>query len=290
MTTPAITAHVRHPVPVNQLYRLEFDEIQRIYIKRGRWNHTHVINGKTVAFDGALCMAAAGAVNLNAHTSGAQRVNAGTIHDRQADRSGGIGVTDVAVAFRSFSQTLLTPDDFDRSDVIEALRERRHVTIGLNYRHLAFAEQVQKGGLFDHAISLNDVSGSMVYRFDSLDTNGRWRSIEPYLVAAEALAKRVRGTSRRLFVGVSKVRPALGIAYHVTIRPLAGHPTRQYGIYTIKNGAIVAMKTGTTKGFSALAGHRATFPWAGHPSQDLIQITSGGFAGRWIPAHWAAEI
>lgn len=285
------TSHVRHPSPVNQFYRLEFDELTRKYVKRSRWNHTHVINGIVRNYDGVLCMAAGGAVALDAHTGGGIRTSPGVIHDRQSDRSGGIGVDDVAKAWASFGHTFLTPDYCDRYGVVDLIQELRHVEIGVDYRKVPYDLQVQKGGQFDHAISLDDISGSQVFRYDSLDVAGRWTLLEPYLVAAEALALRVRGTKKRLFVGVTKVRPAMAMVYHVDIRPLAGHKTRAYGLFSVKNGVITGIEMHTTPGFSVLAEARHTYPWPGHPSQDLVRITSTGkLNGRWVRSHWTREV
>lgn len=214
------TSHVRHPVPVNQFYRLDYDEVAKRYVKTTRWNHAHPnANGVLTYWDGFLCMAGEGAVALDAHTGGAIRSTPGAIHDRQSDNLGGIGVDDVADAFATHGQTLLTPDNVSRYDVIAYLRERRHVAIGVDYGSLPYELRLQQPGDFDHAIGLDDLSGDQVFRYDTLDTNPRWKPLEAYLDAAEALALRVRGTKGRLFVGVTRVRPALTaiVEYRVVI-------------------------------------------------------------------------
>lgn len=288
------TSHVHHPNPVNQFFRLDRSGPSAPWAKTTRWNHRHAnANGTVINWDGYLCMAAGGAVALDAQTGGRLRVNAGAIHDRQSDKMGGIGVDDVADAFTTYGQTLWTPDNATRYDVLDWLRQRRHVEIGVDYRHLAYAEQIQKNGQFDHAISLDDLSGSQAFKFDSLDTNGRWRPVEPYLVAAEALALRERGTKGRLFVGVTKVRPALAQLYHLYCHPVPPATSRKYAVFTLNKAetAIVSGRIETTRtGWSADATDRRMVPYPGHPSQDIVRIITGKFAGWWVRSYWAREI
>lgn len=232
------TSHVRHPRPLNQFYRLDRDTPTSPWVKTTRWNHTHAqATGSVINWDGYLCMAAAGAVALDAHTAGRYQFSAGQIHDRQNDMMGGIGVDDVKTAWAAFGQVFITPDGFDRTELVRVLRARVHVVIGVDYSALPLELRVQKPGLFDHAINLDDIDGSQTYRYDSLDTVGRWKPLEPYLDAAEALALRVRRTKASLFVGLTKQRAALNSldTYRVVID--GNTTTRRTPLYHTPNGA-----------------------------------------------------
>lgn len=285
------TRHVRGPAPINQFYRLDRDTPTSPWRKTTRWNHTHPnAKGIVTAWDGLLCMAGEGAVALDAHTGGTTRSTPGSIHDRQGDQLGGIGVDDVAAAFRTYGQTLLIPDKVSRYDLGDLIDERRHCAVAIDYRELPYADRVQKPGLFDHAIGFDDRSGDQLFRNDTLDTDGRWRNLAGYLHAAEALALRIRGTKGSLFVGVTRIRPALSQVYHVVIHPPAGTRYQKFGIYIVRDGRVVGTEVHRTEGFSATAENRQTLPWGVHPRQDLVQLTSSKRSGQWVRATWALEI
>lgn len=286
--------NIRHPVPVNQFYRLDYDEVQRVYYKGSRWNHTH--SGRN--FDSVLCMAAAGAVALDAHTAGRVRVNAGQIHDHQTDMSGGIGVDDVKRSWSAgWLQYLATPSTFGWDDIMHAVTvERRNVIIGVDYGKVPYDYQVQKGGTFQHAINLDDhQSDGRVYRFDSLDTRAIWTPQSAYRAAAESLALRERGTRGAIFCALSGVRPLLAApnTWNVSIHPRSGskgYPTyRYFGVYSVSNGVITSVAVRRTGGFSATAVDRAFYPYAGHTRQELVRLTSGYLSGKFVRAAYIVE-
>lgn len=286
--------NIHHPAPINQFYRLDRETPTGPWVKTSPWNN--VVNGHD--FDSENCMAAEGAVALDAHTLGATRTSPAGIRNYQDDFSGGIGVDDVDTAWhRHFGQDLLTPADYSWDDVMYAVRvQRRHVALGVDYRKVPYDYQVQKGGAFDHAIGIDDTrtTDSRIYRYDSLDTKAVWTPQSAYRAAAEALAIRVRGTRGSLFVGLTRSRPiqVVGATERVSIHPQRGYhgypDTRDFGIYTVVNGVITKRVPEQTGGFSADANRRAFYPWLGHSRQELVHITSGFLAGRnaWVLAKY----
>jgi hypothetical protein len=201
---------IHHPAPINQFCRLEYDEVHKTYVKTTRWND--IVNGHN--FDGENCMAAEGAVALDAHTQGKTRTSPAGIRNYQDDFSGGIGVDDVQTAWaRHFGQTLLTPRDFDWNDVMYAIRaEHRHVALGADYRFVPDAYKRQLPGNFDHALGVDDYRSSdgAILIYDSLSTASHWQPQSSVKAAVEALALRVRGSRAQLFAGLTAKRPVLG--------------------------------------------------------------------------------
>lgn len=206
---------IRHPAPENQFYRLEYDETTKAYVKRTRWNHIHADDaGAVINWDSRLCMATEGAVAIDAHTGGRVRSTPGQIHDGQTDMSGGIGIDDVGRAWaKLWGAELLQPDDFNFADTVAAVAARRHALIAVDYSKLPYAYQIQKVGTkpFDHALGLDDVNAAGdLYVYDSLGTGPRWIPQTAIRPAMEAIAVRVRGTTQRLFVGLTAMRPLIG--------------------------------------------------------------------------------
>jgi hypothetical protein len=222
---------VHHPAPLNQFYRLDYDEIAKRYVKTTRWNHSHIRNGMTINYDSVDCMVSAGAILLDAHTGGSKRTTPGAIHDHQDDMVGGVGVDDVRVSWsRGWGEVLYTPADFDWADTIYAVRtQRRCAIVGVDYDYVPYDYQVQKGGSFDHAIVLEDYrsTDARLRRYDSLDANPAWVPQSAYKAAAEALALRVRGSRARLFVAFTRSRPLLTaeVLYRVACVGGSAHPT-----------------------------------------------------------------
>jgi hypothetical protein len=218
---------IYHPQPINQFNRLVYDpNVLAAHTKGTAWND--VIAGHD--FDSENCMASEGAVALDAHTGGAIRTSPTVIRQYGGDYSGGMGVDDVDKAWNDhFNRDLLTPADYSWADVIAAVKARRHVIIGVNYSDVPYTYQVQKGGRFDHAIGIDDFRSTdgYVLRYDSLDVKALWVPQSAYKAAAEALAKRVRGTTGSLFVGLTAVRPLLTSSGTGTIHYSATvvHPT-----------------------------------------------------------------
>ncbi len=223
------------PAPVNQFYQLDRDTPTSPYVKTNRWNHIHAnASGNVSNWDPYLCMAGEGAVALDAHTQGRYRFSPGSIHDRQSDRLGGIGVDDVADAFATVGQTLLTPDYYSWADTLTAVKGRRHVAIGVDYGKVPYEYQSQKGGDFSHALGIDEYrsSDSRVLVYDTLATNPRWWPQSAIRPAAEALALQERGNAGRLFVGLTMQRPAIEPSWLVTI---SGY----VNLYGVPNGSRV---------------------------------------------------
>lgn len=201
---PAFT--VRQPRPQNQFWKLRFDTSNGVYVKDVRWGTN---------FDAANCMAGGGAITLDAHTGGSIITTPPRIRSLQFDQSGGIGVDDVDLAWhRGWNQDLLRPDFINYDDALHFLRvEKRCVLLGVDYRLVPEAEQLQQPGNFDHAIVLSDWAeggtDDWVYRFDTLGTSGKWVRASAYRAAAGNLAVRNGRTKERLFVGFSAKRPHL---------------------------------------------------------------------------------
>lgn len=287
--------NIHHPSPVNQFYRLEKDSPTGPWVKAERWNHRHVINGIIRNFDGVLCMAAAGAVALDAHTGGAFRTSPGRLHDFQDDRSGGIGVTDVRLAWsRGWGKTLYVPDFYDWNDLMYAVKvQRRHAIIGVDYRQVPYDLQVQKNGDFDHAINVDDFRGSdsRILRYDSLDTKAVWTPQSGYRAAAEALALRVRGSRGRLFVGLTAPRPLLGTTWHAVVQRGGGSFVRYFVSGTGANSRVTnSTREHTNTGFDV----RCTAPVpvlrkSADIKVPLVQIINPGrgYDQWWISDDWA---
>ena len=216
------------PAPINQFYRLEYDEVHDHYVKTTPWNN--VVNGHD--FDSENCMASEGAVAIDAHTSGRIRTSPAGIRNWQSDFDGGIGVDDVQDAWaRHFGQTLWTPAGFSWADTIYAVRQRRHVAIAVDYRGYDFPLQTPHA--FDHALGIDAYRGTdgAILVFDSLGTGPRWLPQHVVREVAEAEAiKNGRGTGS-LFVGITAIRPLIGVTrFRVTI---TGH----VDLYASPNGA-----------------------------------------------------
>ncbi len=233
---------VYRPAPVSQFYQLDRDTPTSPYAKTVRWNHIHPnANGVVVNWDSYLCMAGEGAVALDAHTQGQYRFSPGSIHDRQSDKLGGIGVDDVADAFATVGQTLLTPDYYDWADTLAAVKARRHVAIGVDYGKVPYEYQAQKGGDFSHAMGIDEyrASDGRILVFDTLATNPRWMPQSAIRPAAEALALQERGNAGRLFVGLTRQRPALEPAWIVSVDGYVN-------LYSVPNGSRVGAVTKAT--------------------------------------------
>lgn len=290
--------NVHHPAPINQFYRLDYDEIRKAYVKTSRWNHQHLINGRYINYDGVLCMATAGAVALDAHTGGRIRVSPGQIHDHQGDLSGGIGVDDVQKSWANgWSQTLLTPANYGWDDIMQVVKvQRRNVVLGLDYEDVPYDYQVQKGGTFDHAINVDDYRGTdgRILRYDSLDTKAVWTPQSAYRKAAETLALRVRGNRGQLFCGLTAVRPLISVdSWNVSVHPQKGTPgypsNRYFGLYTVVNDIVTSVITRRTGGFSATADLRNFYTYPGHSRQELVRLTSGFLKGKYVRAGYIVE-
>lgn len=286
--------NIHHPSPINQFYKMDYDEVQKEWVKVERWSN--VVAGHN--FDSENCMAAEGAVLVDAHTNGAIHTSPAGIRNYQDDFSGGIGVDDVQVAAkRHFGLDIPTPDFYNRYDVLAAVKARRHVAIGVDYRRVPIGYQRQVPGNFDHALGIDDYrpSDGMIFVYDSLTTKAHWQPQSSVFPAAEALAIQHRGTRERLFVAVSRIRPLIVTTPQlaVSIHPLKGakgYPTyRYFGLYTVVNGIVTHTEVHRTGGFSASADSLKEYPWLGHTKQELVRLTSGDLKDFYVRSSYIVE-
>jgi hypothetical protein len=201
---------IRQPVPLNQFWRLTKDPGSGLYVRTAtRWNNR--VNGHN--FDSENCMATIGAIGLDAHTDGRKTATPITIRNNQSDFSGGIGVDDVADAWRNeYNEALLVPDGFSYIDIrYQVGTARRFAIIGGDYDQVSFEEQCQKGGTFDHALGLQEYNPEtdMFLTYDSLCANPHWIPGAQIRAFGDKLALRARGTRESWFVGLTKPRAAL---------------------------------------------------------------------------------
>jgi hypothetical protein len=81
--------------------------------------------------------------------------------------------------------------------------------------------------------------------------------------------------------------------YAVAIRPIPGtrgYPDHRYfNVFTVSGSVVTAVSVARTGGFSATCSPPRTFVWPTHPSQSLVQLTSGSRAGQWVRAAWATN-
>jgi hypothetical protein len=208
------------PAPINQFFRLDYDEVHDRYVKTTPWNN--VVHGHD--FDSENCMASEGAVAIDAHTGGRIRTSPAGIRNWQSDFSGGIGVDDVQDAWqRHFGQVLWTPRGFSWADALYAIRQRRHVAFAVDYRDYPYPLQVNHA--FDHALGGDAYRSSdgEILVFDSLGTGARWLPQAGVRRAAEKLAIREGRSAGDLFVGITAIRPLLGVARYRCV--ITGHVT-----------------------------------------------------------------
>lgn len=297
------TPPVHHPAPLNQFYRLDYDEVRKVWVKTKRWNHTHAnAAGHVINWDPFLCMGTEGAVLLDAHTSGAERATPGQVHDHQSDMSGGIGVDDVQRSLANgWDETVSTPANFSWADCMDALASRHHVAMGVDYSRVPdeFARQASHN--FDHAIGLDAIrADASTYRYDSLDTRAVWVPQRAFRAAAEALAIREGRGPGALFVALSRARPVMtvGNTLKVSVHPergTKGYPSfRYFGLYTVSGNTITKVETRRTGGFSATADQfgadaRGQFAWPGHSRQSLVRLTSGFLKGYYVRDAYVVE-
>jgi hypothetical protein len=281
--------NVHRPAPVNQFYRLEYDETTGHYRKVAPWN-TPDFTSHDPDTDDVNCMVAEGVVALDAHSNGQIVTTPSVIRNHQDDHVGGIGVTDVAVAWeRAFHRFLMTPDNFDWADTLYAVKQRRHVAIGVDYTHFPYALQTPHD--FDHALGIDDyrASDGAILVFDSLGTGPRWLPQAGVRAAAQELAIRARGSAGRLFVGITASRPYLQPALTVRIHPDVGETYQKFGVYTVANGRVQSVDVRRTKGFSASADSLDLYPWPGHSRQSLVRVTSGFLKGFYVRSSHVVE-
>jgi hypothetical protein len=298
------TPPVHHPAPLNQFYRLDYDEVRKAWVKTVRWNHRHNnANGVMTNWDAFLCMADQGAEMLDAHTAGAKRASPGQVHDHQDDQLGGIGVDDVKTALaRGWNETISTPLNFSWDDCMDALAERHYIILAVDYSKVPDEFAKQPAHDFAHAIGLSAIrdDGSN-FRYDSLDTRAVWVPQRAFRTAAEAMAIQNGRSRNSLFVALSRARPIVtsGDVFKVVVHPekgTKGYPSfRYFGLYTVSGNTITKAEVLRTGGFSGTADQfgadrNGTFAWPGHSRQPLVRITSNEHvAGRNLKGYYIRD-
>jgi hypothetical protein len=283
---------VHHPAPINQFYKLDYDEVHKRYVKTTRWNHIHAdAAGRVINWDSKLCMAGGGAVNLDAHTGGTKRTSPGRIHDFQFDMSGGIGVDDVKVSWdRGWNEALYTPDWFNWADTIYQVRARRRACeVAVDYGRIPYEYQQQKGGDFPHALVIEDYrsTDSRIKVYDTLGTNPIWMPQNAVRYAAEAIAISERGTRERLFVAFTRVRPLLDtVQLYRAVMPDDSLSTRLYSRPYVKSTHSVSTAT------YIVTRHSAVNPATGKSQWWYQILPSAATANRglWISPSRSVDI
>ena len=93
--------------------------------------HIHQLDG--TAWGGSACMGAAGAMALDAYTRGAVRVGQAAIRAAQDDKKGGIGLNDVATAWRRGWGLTFTHGPADWTTIRRRLSAGDGVVVTVNY-------------------------------------------------------------------------------------------------------------------------------------------------------------
>lgn len=128
--------------------------------------HIHQLDGSKWGPYG--CMGAAGAMALDAYSSGAIRVGMNDIHAHQSDQSGGIGLSDVAVAWRYYGQTF-HQGNAAWSTILARLRAGDGVVITCNYGALGSWRAPGSKFAGAHALYLQRLTGSAALPYIVVD-------------------------------------------------------------------------------------------------------------------------
>lgn len=79
-------------------------------------------------------------------------------------------------------------------------------------------------------------------------------------------------------------------AYKFSIHPTPPATSIAYFQYTVVNGVITGRVRKYTGGFSAACTPPKLYNWPGKGNYSLVKITSGAYAGRYLPAQYAKEV
>lgn len=301
------------PDAMNQFFRLTRVSGPKgtgYYVPGSNWDNMHInpATGRLEDYDNRNCTATEAAVMVDAESLGHKHTTPVQIRNHQSDFRGGIGWDDVNEAYRDIfgpGSIMWTPGDFDWGDVIEALRHKRPVGIAVDYDAVPYQYQEQKGGTFDHAMSLHGFrsSDSRILRHDPLGRGMEWVPQNAVRPAAEKIALAQRGTRSRLFVMVAQpavigtTLPSTG--YRVAVHPEPPATSRRYWRYILQGDYIVDREGHSTRGFSArctppvdrkvLSTKRDEFPKAMY---HLVKVVDPGSAynGWFIDAGYSMEV
>ena len=305
------------PDAMNQFYRLirvSGPKGTGYYTAGDPWNNyvRNPTTGRIEDYDSRNCCATEGAVLWDAKSKGRERTSPVQIRNHQSDKIGGIGWDDVNEAYRDIfgsGSTLWTPSDWDWYDVINGLKQGRSVGVQVDYDQVPWVDQCQKGGTFDHAMSLHGYRSSdgRILRHDPLCRKMVWVTQRSVRLGAEKIALAQRGTKSRLFVIVTlpilvaSALPSTG--WRVSIQPIPPATKRRYWTYIMDRNEtyIVDREATETRGWSA----RCTSPVRRRPVStsvgkhgleakfyDLVKVVdpTSSYNKRWVAAGYADEV
>lgn len=272
---------VRRPAPLNQFYRLDYDEVRKVWFKTTRWG---------TIYDSTNCMAAQGAIAIDAHTGGRIRSTPPMIRANQFDKSGGIGVDDVADAWRKlWGETFWTPAGFNFADTINAVKAGRYVVVAMDYGQISELHKCQAFGTFGHAMGLDHIrSDGQIGYFDSLCTDLRYM---PQYQMRRAMEKTARDSGRNienLFVGLTRVRA------QTTVPPVykyGGQPTGRGSFKVSESGHALRRVPSThpatiIKNLAAGTTFRAAQTTKATPQNGNMEWKGTADGNCWYPSQW----
>lgn len=282
-----MTTGLHHPDPSDQFYRLSWTGSR--WVKTTRWNN--VIGGHN--FDGENCTPTEATVLYNAEGLG--HASPGFFRAAAGDHSGGMNINQIASVFRSrFGRTILVPAGYGWLDLLQTLkRDHRHISLGVDYGLIPYAYQIQKGGSFAHQLGIDDIrADGSILLYDPLGTAARWVPQSAVRGAAEHIARRFRGTSGSLFVGLGRRRSAAATTAVARYKAVVPGPDTAFFEYHLANGVIRAQPFGRTGartgGFSASCTAPRIYSWPSLGRRvSLVKLTSGARKDHYIEAKFA---
>jgi hypothetical protein len=235
------------------------------------------------------CTACAAGMVGEADTCGELRFTGSEIraHSNEADPdpdSPGLNLSQVDAALRALSNGRIDLDTRKRYP-FESLRARLNAgskaILQVNRGVLVDAGQVFGNGFRGgHAIAIGADDGEP-WIDDPLTKRFRtdWETLR------QAAGRLVLNTAGEIcgigkaYVAFSRRQSADGQAPAATERvhvgPNPDGSKRAFGVYTVEGRAVVATRVARTGGFSANARSPHLYGWPGHPSQQLVELTSG---------------
>lgn len=129
-----------------------------------------------------------------------------------------------------------------------------------------------------HGVYVQQPSGVNIRLYDPLCRTSDWVPWADFVVAGVALGAMVGhpGKIRAALTRAERVNP------FVTIRPKKGQARVAYHQYIVQGSTITGTKRATTAGFQASCTRPRVFRWPGRQNQQLVQITYGGYSGKWV--------
>lgn len=285
----------RTPQEINQFNRL-IETAPGQFIRGSRWNNIRFVNGHNHNFDAENCMAGGGAVMIDAHTNGRITSSPPQIRNAQYDFSGGIGLEDVAIAWkRLWDETLLIPKGLDWNEMLVYARSGRFIGLAVDYDYVPREFQEQKGGSFDHWLGIGSVyADGALLRYDTLGLAAR--KVPQYAVraAAEAYALRVRGTKASLVIGMTNVQAPLPVPDPDTNYRMGGKPVGR-GRYVARKAPVIPVRSSPSQNAAVVSRMKPGDDFACRQTADRSAFPGGSYQGnaRWRGTadglHWVND-